>query len=230
MPTAPTTYRVSEEMAEPLKLNSRLGTYTNFMNLLDLCGIAVPAGFRETGPLKGLPFGVTLAAPAFADMRIARFASAFEAAQGLASGAAREEEAADEGFIELAVVGAHMSGLPLNHELTWRDGMFVERTRTAPHYRFYALTGGPPFRPGLVRVAEGGAAIELEVWRLPRAAFGSFMAGVPQPLCIGTLDLAGGKKVKGFLCEASGLDGAEDITSFDGWRAFMAAKAARESA
>ena len=230
VPTAPTTYRVSEVMAEPLKLNSRLGTYTNFMNLLDLCGIAVPAGFRETGPLEGLPFGVTLAAPAFADMRIARFASAFEAAQGLASGAAREEEAADEGFIELAVVGAHMSGLPLNHELTWRDGMFVERTQTAPHYRFYALAGGPPFRPGLVRVAEGGAAIELEVWRLPRAAFGSFMAGVPQPLCIGTLDLAGGKKVKGFLCEASGLDGAEDITSFGGWRAFMAAKAARESA
>lgn len=224
VPTAPTTYRVSEVMADPVKLNSRLGTYTNFMNLLDLCGIAVPAGFREAGPLKGLPFGVTLAAPAFADMRIAAFAAVFEAAQGLAPGAPREAAAQDDGFIELAVVGAHMSGLPLNHELTSRDAMFIERTKTAPLYRFYALAGGPPFRPGLVRVAEGGAAIELEVWRVPRAAFGGFMAGVPQPLCIGTLDLASGRKVKGFLCEASGLDGAEEITAYGGWRAFMAEK------
>ncbi|MFN4354424.1 allophanate hydrolase [Parvibaculum sp.] len=224
VPTAPTAYRVSEVMAEPVKLNSRLGTYTNFMNLLDLCGIAVPAGFREAGPLNGFPFGVTLAAPAFTDMRIAGFASAFEAAQGLAPGGPRDAAAEDEGFIELAVVGAHMSGLPLNHELTSRDAMFVERTKTAPLYRFYALAGGPPFRPGLVRVAEGGAAIELEVWRLPRAAFGSFMAGVPQPLCIGTLDLVSGRKVKGFLCEASGLAGAEEITAYGGWRAFMAEK------
>ena len=224
VPTTPTTYRVSEVMADPVKLNSRLGTYTNFMNLLDLCGIAVPAGFRDAGPLKGLPFGVTLAAPAFADMRIAAFAAAFEAAQGLAPGGPRDQAPDDEGFIELAVVGAHMSGLPLNHELTSRDAIFVERTKTAPLYRFYALAGGPPFRPGLVRVAEGGAAIELEVWRLPRAAFGSFMAGVPQPLCIGTLDLASGRKVKGFLCEASGLDGAEEITAYGGWRAFMAEK------
>ncbi|MFN3627174.1 MAG: amidase family protein, partial [Parvibaculum sp.] len=224
VPTTPTTNRVSEVMADPVKLNSRLGTYTNDMNLLDLCGIAVPAGFRDAGPLKGLPFGVTLAAPAFADMRIAAFAAAFEAAQGLAPGGPRDHAPDDEGFIELAVVGAHMSGLPLNHELTSRDAIFVERTKTAPLYRFYALAGGPPFRPGLVRVAEGGAAIELEVWRLPRAAFGSFMAGVPQPLCIGTLDLASGRKVKGFLCEASGLDGAEEITAYGGWRAFMAEK------
>lgn len=229
VPTTPTTYRVSEVMADPVKLNSRLGTYTNFMNLLDLCGIAIPAGFRESGPLAGLPFGVTLAAPAFADMRIAAYASAFEAAQDLAPGGPRETAADDDGFIELAVVGAHMSGLPLNHELTSRDAMFVERTRTAPHYRFYALAGGPPFRPGLVRAGEGGAAIELEVWRVPRAAFGSFMAGVPQPLCIGTLDLASGKKVKGFLCEASGLDGAEEITAFGGWRAFMAEKLRKEA-
>ena len=224
VPTAPTTYRVDEVTTEPVKLNSRLGTYTNFMNLLDLCGIAIPAGFRETGGLKGLPFGVTLAAPAFCDARIAAYGSIFEAAQGLAPGGPREAAIDDDGFIELAVVGAHMSGLPLNHELTSRGAMFVERTKTAPLYRFYALAGGPPFRPGLVRVAEGGAAIELEVWRLPRAAFGSFMAGVPQPLCIGTLDLASGRKVKGFLCEASGLDGAEEITAYGGWRPFMAEK------
>jgi allophanate hydrolase len=225
VPTAPTIYRVDEVMAEPVKLNSRLGTYTNFMNLLDMAGIAIPAGIREAGPAKGLPFGVTLAAPAFSEARLAVFASAFEAAQGLVPGAPQPQPETDESFIELAVVGAHMSGLPLNHELTSRGAMFVERTKTAPRYRFYALAGGPPFRPGLVRVEDGGAAIELEVWRLPRAAFGSFMAGVPQPLCIGTLDLASGKKVKGFLCEAEGLAGAEEITSFGGWRAFMTSKA-----
>ncbi|MEQ8934683.1 MAG: allophanate hydrolase [Amphiplicatus sp.] len=224
VPTAPTIYRVDEVLAEPVKLNSRLGSYTNFMNLLDMAGIAIPAGIRAEGPSKGLPFGVTLCAPAFSEARLAAFASAFETAQGLVPGAPAPTPEQDEGFIELAVVGAHMSGLPLNHELTSRGAMFVERTRTAPRYRFYALAGGPPFRPGLVRVEDGGAAIELEVWRLPRAVFGSFMAGVPQPLCIGTLDLASGKKVKGFLCEAEGLAGAEEITSFGGWRAFMTSK------
>jgi len=225
VPTAPTIYRVDEIAAEPVKLNSRLGTYTNFMNLLDMAGIAVPAGIRVQGKAAGLPFGVTFCAPAFCDAKLVALAAAFEAAQGLAPGAPVAVEKPDEGFIELAVVGAHMSGLPLNHELTSRGAMFVERTRTAPRYRFHALAGGPPFRPGLVRVAEGGAAIELEVWRVPRAAFGGFMAGVPQPLCIGTLDLQSGRSVKGFLCEESGLDGAEDITAFGGWRAFMASKA-----
>src|SRR5690606_3121042 len=134
--------------------------------------------------------------PAFSEERLTAFAAAFEAAQGLVPGPPMPQPEPDEGFIELAVVGAHMSGLPLNHELTSRGGMLVERTKTAPRYRFYALAGGPPFRPGLVRVDEGGAAIELEVWRLPRAAFGGFMAGVPQPLCIGTLDLVSGRSVK----------------------------------
>lgn len=225
VPTAPTIYRVEEIAAEPVKLNSRLGTYTNFMNLLDMAGIAVPAGIRVQGKAAGLPFGVTFCAPAFSDAKLVALAAAFEAAQGLAPGAPVAVEKPDEGFIELAVVGAHMSGLPLNHELTSRGAMFVERTRTAPRYRFHALAGGPPFRPGLVRVPEGGAAIELEVWRVPRTAFGGFMAGVPQPLCIGTLDLQSGRSVKGFLCEESGLDGAEDITAFGGWRAFMASKA-----
>jgi allophanate hydrolase len=225
VPAAPTIYRVDEVMADPVKLNSRLGTYTNFMNLLDMAGIAVPAGIRAQGRAAGLPFGVTFCAPAFSDGKLVALAAAFQAAQGLAPGGPVAVEKPDEGFIELAVVGAHMSGLPLNHELTSRGAMFVERTRTAPRYRFHALAGGPPFRPGLVRVAQGGTAIELEVWRVPRTAFGSFMAGVPQPLCIGTLDLQNGRSVKGFLCEESGLDGAEDITAFGGWRAFMASKA-----
>ncbi|MBX3489237.1 MAG: allophanate hydrolase [Parvibaculum sp.] len=220
VPTAPTIYRVDQVVAEPVKLNSRLGTYTNFMNLLDMAGIAVPAGIGG----KGLPFGITLCAPAFSEARLVALASRFAAAQGLVPGAPLLTQPEDEGFIELAVVGAHMSGLPLNHELTSRGAMFVERTKTAPCYRFHALAGGPPFRPGMVRVPRDGAAIELEVWRLPRAAFGSFIAGVPQPLCIGTLELSGGRKVKGFLCEESGLDGAEDITALGGWRAYVARK------
>ena len=219
VPTAPTIYRVDQVMAEPVKLNSRLGTYTNFMNLLDMAGIAVPAGVGG----KGLPFGITFCAPAFSEARLVALASRFAATQGLAPGApSLTQHTDDAGFIELAVVGAHMSGLPLNHELTSRGAMFVERAKTAPCYRFHALAGGPPFRPGMVRVPQDGAAIELEVWRLPRAVFGSFIAGVPQPLCIGTVELAGGRKVKGFLCEESGLDGAEDITALGGWRAYVA--------
>ncbi|MEN6544035.1 allophanate hydrolase [Parvibaculum sp.] len=217
VPTAPTTYKVSELEAEPIKLNSRLGTYTNFMNLLDMAGLAVPAGIGATG----LPFGITLAAPAFSEARLVEIGARFGAALALAPGAPFLNRAeADEAFLELAVVGAHMSGLPLNHELTSRGGMFVERTRTAASYQLYALAGGPPFRPGLVKSA-AGTAIELEVWRLPRAQVGSFLAGVPQPLVIGTVDLANGRKVKGFLCETSGLAGAEDITSFGGWRRFL---------
>jgi len=223
VPTAPTTYRVDEVMADPLRLNSRLGTYTNFMNLADMAGIAVPAGLGA----NGLPFGITLAAPAFREARLMELATRVHTALDLAPGGPQLRAKAEDGaFIELAVVGAHMSGLPLNHELTSRGGMFVERTKTAPAYRFYALAGGPPFRPGLLRVADGGAAIELEVWRLPRAAFGDFMAGVPAPLCIGTLELASGRRVKGFLCEPAGLEGAEEITRFAGWRRFMASRQA----
>ncbi|MEX2250157.1 MAG: amidase family protein, partial [Parvibaculum sp.] len=230
VPTAPTIYRVDEIAAEPVRLNSRLVTYTNFMNLLDMAGIAVPAGFRAAGPATGLPFGITLAAPAFSEARLVALASRFAAAQDIAPGAPSLARAfADDGFIELAVCGAHMSGLPLNHELTTRGGMFVERTKSAACYRFHALAGGPPFRPGMVRVAAGGASVELEVWRLPRAAFGGFIAGVPQPLCIGTVELSGGRKVKGFLCEESGLAGAEDITALGGWRAYMAQRAEKRA-
>lgn len=222
VPTAPTCYKVEEIAKEPIKLNSRLGTYTNFMNLLDLAGLAIPAGIGA----KGLPFGITLCAPAFGEARLVELAERFETALALAPGApALTQRLDDESFIEIAVVGAHMSGLPLNHELTSRGAIFLERTRTAASYQFYALAGGPPFRPGLVRVEQGGGAIEVEIWRMPRIQFGSFMAGVPSPLCIGTLEIAGGRKVKGFLCESGGLAGAQDITALGGWRAYMAQKA-----
>jgi allophanate hydrolase len=220
VPTAPTTYKVAQIEAEPVKLNARLGTYTNFMNLADLSGLAVPAGIGA----NGLPFGITHAAPAFCEARLVELGARFHTALGVAPGApSLARPGRDESFLEIAVVGAHMTGLPLNHELTSRGGMFVERTRTAAAYRLYALAGGPPFRPGLIR-QEGGAQIEVEVWRLPRAEAGGFLAGVPQPLCIGTLDLANGRKVKGFLCEESGLSGALDITRFGGWRAYLAKK------
>lgn len=130
-------------------------------------------------------------------------------------------------LIEIVVVGAHLTGMPLNHELTSRGGVFVRATETAPDYRFYALAGGPPKRPGLVRVAAGtGHAIATEVWALPPDGFGTFVAGIPAPLCIGTLRLADGTTPKGFLCEAEGLSGAEDISAHGGWRAFIAAATA----
>jgi len=217
VPTAPTIYRVEDIAGDPVALNARLGTYTNFMNLLDMCGIAMPAGIGG----NGLPYGVTFAAPALQEAQLAGIAQHYERALPFEFGAPALSE---QGFMEIAVVGAHMSGLPLNHELTSRGGVFVARTETAPQYRFYALPGGPPVRPGLARVSEKGAAIELEVWRLPLEAWGSFMRGVPQPLCIGTLELADGRQVKGFLCESLALRAAEDITHHGGWRAYLAAK------
>ncbi|GGK45498.1 hypothetical protein GCM10011322_35860 [Salinarimonas ramus] len=127
--------------------------------------------------------------------------------------------------IEIAVVGAHLTGMPLNHELTARSGVLLRAVATAPLYRLHALAGGPPERPGLVRVGEGGGAIETEVWSLAPDAFGTFVAGIPAPLCIGTLVLADGTRPKGFLCETAGLDGAHDITGFGGWRAYRAERA-----
>ena len=132
---------------------------------------------------------------------------------------------APPGTIELVVVGAHLSGMALNRELTSRGGTFVRAVKTAPSYRFYALPGGPPFRPGLVRVAGGGHAIETEVWALPPESFAGFVAAIPPPLGIGTLDLADGTRVKGFLCEAVATEGARDISSFGGWRNFVASAA-----
>ncbi len=127
--------------------------------------------------------------------------------------------------IELAVVGAHLSGMPLNGELTSRGGVFARAASTTTSYRLFALAGGPPFRPGLLRVAAGtGAAIIVEVWTLSPASFGSFVAAIPSPLCVGTLHLGDGTKPKGFLVEPEGLGAAIDITSFGGWRAYMAAK------
>jgi allophanate hydrolase len=227
LPTAPTIYAIDEVLADPIGLNSRLGTYTNFVNLLDMCGLAVPASIRP----DGIPFSVSLLAPAGDDAALAAIGREFHAATGLPLGAlqhpqpplARLPAAPAEGEIPIAVVGAHLSGMPLNGELRAAGGRLIERTATAPHYRLYALAGTRPPKPGLLRVQKGtGAAIEVEVWALSDAAFGRFVAAVPSPLSIGTLELDSGRSVKGFLVEAEAVAGARDISSFGGWRAFMA--------
>lgn len=231
-PTAPTCYRIAEVESDPIVLNSRLGTYTNFMNLLDLAAVAVPAGFRA----DGLPFGVTLFGPAFSDAALARLADRLQRAQDLPLGATgrplpparRGGDAAtgsrlpspDPLQINLVVCGAHLSGLPLNHQLTGRGGRLIRATLTAPRYRLYALPGGPPERPGLIRQPQGGQAIAVEVWSLPLDQVGGFLAGIPAPLGLGSVELADGIWEKGFICEGFAVQGALDITPLAGWRAY----------
>jgi len=222
-PTAGTIYRIAEVEAEPVKLNSNLGYYTNFMNLLDLSAIAVPAGFQK----DGLPFGATLAAPAFADEALCALGEIAQRAMVTTMGATGlpfPEKSLIGDFstntIRVAVCGAHMSGLPLNHQLVERGARLARKCRTAPGYRLYAFTESTPPRPGMVRTGDG-AAIEVEVWDMPFAAFGGFMDGIPAPLGIGTVALDDGEQVKGFLCEAYATKGARDITGLGGWRKFI---------
>lgn len=228
-PTAGTIYKVSEVLAEPIKLNSNLGKYTNYMNLLDLCAWAVPAGFLG----NGLPWGVTLFSPAFEDKRLGVLASALHAAGNLplgktssSSGAlppVTTKETSSKPWMQIAVCGAHMEGLPLNHQLTSRGGRLVRKSSTKPDYRLYRVPGlgSIPDRPGLVRVTEGGTAIALEVWELPEDTVGSFVNAVPPPLGFGKVQLEDGTKVFGFLCESIALLPEEEITSFGGWREWM---------
>jgi allophanate hydrolase len=230
LPTAPTVYSTAQVLANPLELNSRLGTYTNFVNLLDLCGLALPAAIRP----DDIPFGITLLAPAGQDARLASIGRVFHADTGLKMGARSLPQPplavlpvgvnGDE--IAIAVVGAHLSGMALNGELKALGGRLLEQARTAADYRLYALDTVPP-KPGMLRVAAGtGASIELEVWALPAGSFGKFVAAIPPPLSIGTVRLADGRGVKGFIVEAADVDGAREISAFGGWRAFVAEAAA----
>jgi allophanate hydrolase len=230
LPTAPTVYTVEQVLADPTALNSRLGTYTNFVNLLDLCGLAVPASFRP----DGAPFGVTLLAPGGQDALVASIGRAFHADTGLPLGALGVAQpplvpissAPVQDEIAVAVVGAHLSGMPLNGELIALGGRRLEMARTAPDYRMFALAECQPAKPGLVRVPPGqGTAIEVEIWALSASGFGRFVAAVPPPLVIGTLRLSDGGSVKGFLVEAEATTSARDISSFGGWRAYLAAQA-----
>jgi len=224
LPTAPTAYTTAQVLANPIELNSRLGTYTNFVNLLDLCGLAVPAAMRA----DGVPFGITLLAPAGRDAMLASIGRVFHADTKLSVGAKGVTQAllaplpassGDE--IPIAVVGAHLSGMALNGELKALNAKLIEATKTAPDYKLHALKTTPP-KPGLLRVESGkGASIELEIWSLSSSAFGKFVDAIPAPMAIGTVRLADGRSVKGFLVEPEGLGEARDITAYGGWRAYM---------
>ena len=230
VPTAPTHPTHADIDADPLGANALLGTYTNFVNLLGWCAFALPAGFAD----RGLPFGVTFIAPAAADAALARFGQQWEAAVKLPLGATGRPFAttsaatasawpASAATLPIAVVGAHLAGLPLNGQLTERGATLREVTTTAPRYRLFALPNTAPPKPGLLRVSDGGATIAVEVWDVPIAAVGSFLALIPPPLGLGSLELADGRQVHGFVCEAHALAGACDVTAFGGWRAFLGA-------
>ena len=228
VPTAPTAYTTAEVLGEPFKTNRRLGHYTNFVNLLDLAALAVPASLRS----DGLPFGVTLIGPAGSDYLLADLAQRFHQRTGLKLGALAESLppataiGLGEDSVTVAVVGAHLRGLPLNHELTQRGARLERAARTAACYRLFALPGTTPPKPGMVReTSAAGRAIEVEVWRMPSSAFGSFVAGIPSPLGIGRIELEDGQWVQGFLCESWALAGAQDISHLGGWRAYLATRA-----
>lgn len=228
VPTAPTIYTIAEVQAEPVELNRRLGIYTNFVNLLDLAALAIPSGMRG----DGLPFGITLIGPAGSDLMLADLAQRFHVRTRLTLGATRlPMERAEPLFprpdvARVAAVGAHLSGLPLNRELTARGARLVRATNTAPRYRLFALPGTNPPKPGMVRTGTDGRAIAVEVWEMPLRSFGSFVAGVPSPLSIGTIELDDGTPVQGFLCEAGATTGAEDISRFGGWRNYLSTRPA----
>lgn len=227
VPTIPRFFTVKDLEADPIGPNSKFGTYTNFVNLLDMAGIAVPVATRS----DGRPGSITLLGPSGFDGTLAGIARMLHEGAGVKLGATGWPLVSERptipglaaGEMAVALVGAHMTGLPLNHEIAGRGGRFLFAGHTTSEYRLYALAGGPPKRPGLVR-SPNGAAIALEVWAIPRARFGEFMEGIPSPLGIGTLRLKGGATVKGFLCESAGTDGAEDITHLGGWRAYLERK------
>jgi allophanate hydrolase len=226
LPTAGTIYRIDEVLADPVRLNSNLGRYTNFVNLMDLSAIAVPAGFRA----DGLPFGVTLMGRAFEDEKIAGLADRLHRTlTGPTVGGTGlplpppSPPLAQSTAISIAVVGAHLTGQPLNWQLVDRNARLVRTVRTAAGYSFYALAGTKPAKPGLVFDGVGQGQIEVEIWEMDAAAFGSFVAEIPPPLGIGTIRLEDGGAVKGFLCEAHAVENAQDITVFGGWRKWLKA-------
>jgi len=220
LPTTPTICTIKALKAEPLALNANLGLYTNFVNLLDLSALAVPAGFRA----DGTGFGVTLVGPAFADRALLDLAARYLETFPMADTPPLDLTPHKPG-VKLAVVGAHLAGMPLHWQLTSREARLVSATTTAPAYKLYAIANSTPPKPALVHVGEGGASIAVEVYELGVEAFGAFTAEVPAPLAIGTVTLEDGTSVKGFVAEPRALNGATDITELGGWRAYIASLA-----
>jgi allophanate hydrolase len=234
-PTAGTLFTQQQLLEEPIRHNSELGYYTNFMNLLDLAAVAVPAAILDSG----LPFGITLFADRFTDARLLSYAQHLQTLFALPLGATGKKPTTNNDTAALgirqelattkvAVCGAHMSGLPFNTQLLARRARRISATTTAPHYRFYALPGGAVPRPGLVRDEHNGARIALEVWEMPVEEFGSLVAAIPKPLGIGQVELDSGEWVPGFLCESYAVADAHDITALGDWRVYLAEVAARK--
>ncbi|HYM78458.1 MAG TPA: allophanate hydrolase [Candidatus Dormibacteraeota bacterium] len=212
LPTTGTIYTHEQIAADPVKLNTNLGYYTNFVNLMDLAAVAIPAGFRP----NGLPFGISFIGPAFTDEALLAFADRY-------LGGSTPLLQNCPGCVEIAVVGAHLTGQPLNWQMTERSARRVRTGRTAADYRLFALSDGVPAKPGLMRDRGfHGPGIEVEVWAMPEDRFGTFVAAIPPPLGIGTITLDSGESVKCFLCEPYALSGATEITHFGGWRAYLA--------
>jgi len=210
VPTIPALYSIAEVTAEPVKLNSHYGIFNNFVNLLDLSAVTISTARFVAGP----GFGVTLIGPAFHDDALLALAAEHQGEPALSP-------PMQEGEVQLAVVGAHLRGLPLHHQLAEMNARFVRTAHTAPGYKLIALPGTVPPKPGMIQVKEDGGSIELEIYALSAAAFGDFVSKIPAPLGIGTVRLEDGSQVKGFLCEAVAAEGAEDITKYGGWRGFV---------
>src|SRR6202035_5444974 len=228
LPTTPTHYTIEQVQANPVELNANLGYYTNFVNLLDLAAVAVPAGMKP----NGLPFGVSLIGKPFTDEGLLQMADRLHRRLSTTLGGSSRQVATTQplsgpvtppGCILMAVVGAHLTGQPLNWQLTERRARLVATTRTDGQYRFYALANTNPQKPGLVfEPGFKGRGIEVEVWAMPEQTVGSFLNAIPSPLCLGTILLVDGTTVKGFLCEPAGIEGAQEITHLGGWRKFVA--------
>lgn len=216
-PTAGTIYTIDELNQEPIRFNSNLGFYTNFMNLLDYAAIALPAGFRSKGSKQGLPFGITLFSQSFSDPVLLALANRWERQLKLPPGAMPSPQTT----IDIAVCGAHLSGMALNHQLTDKGAVLLSQTTTAPCYRFYALADYPPRRPALVRDTTQGDSIDVEVWRLPAEHLAEFLSAIAPPLGLGQVELANGQWVTGFISEPCAIEGAKEITALKNWRNYM---------
>jgi allophanate hydrolase len=227
LPTAPTIYKVTQVQATPVELNTNLGYYTNFVNLLDMAAVAIPSRQRE----DGLPFGVSLIGKAFTDEGLLTLADRLHRRLAITLGGSNRllsqtppmaSEAQPKGCVLMAVVGAHLTGQPLNWQLTSRKARLLRTVRTHADYQLYVLPNSTPAKPGLVYApGSAGPGIELEVWAMPEDTVGTFLNGIPAPLSLGTVRLEDGSSVKGFLCEPSGIVGAEEITHLGGWRAYL---------
>ncbi len=226
-PTTGTIYTIDEVNADPIKLNSNLGYYTNFMNLLDCTAVAVPAGYLD----NGLPWGVSLVSTCMTDRKLLSYANRWQQFKQMSPGKTGNsldktdaKEIQFSSMIELVVCGAHLDGLPLNWQLKERGATLVEKTFSTEKYRMYVIAGAIE-RPGMVRDEDNGHALEIEVWKISPSEFGSFVAAIPGPLGIGKVEVSDGRWLPGFICESFAVDATKDITDLGGWRNYLSSKA-----